>query len=133
MSIAAIIIQAQIPEVAHSAAEVFKQMDPFGIGMAVIAMTVVFCVLAFVYLIFKYISRLYSSVGTKKTTVEGTSQVTAVNADVSAEVSAAIGVALHMYRNQQHDLDSLTLTINRVSRMYSPWSSKIYTLRQVPR
>lgn len=133
MNISAIILQTEVPHAAQSAAEVFKQMDPYGIGMTLIAMTVVFSVLAIIYLTFKYISRLYSNTGTKAKAEGHVVEMVVQNADVSSEVSAAIGMAIHMYRSQQDDLDNLTLTINRVSRMYSPWSSKIYTLRQLPR
>ncbi|MDD4418111.1 MAG: lamin tail domain-containing protein, partial [Bacteroides graminisolvens] len=31
------------------------------------------------------------------------------------------------------DIEDTILTINRVKRNYSPWSSKIYTLRQTPK
>jgi len=37
-----------------------------------------------------------------------------------------------MYREQLHDMESFKLTIDRVSRIYSPWSSKIHGLTQTP-
>ncbi len=130
MNLTAILLQAQAEPV-HKAAEEFKSMDPTGIGMTVIAMTVVFAVLAITYLIFKYFSKLYA-MDWKKKGSEVSSQKVEIH-DVQSEVGAAIGMAIHLYTSQQHDLDSLTLTINTVSRRYSPWSSKIYTLRQLPR
>jgi hypothetical protein len=53
--------------------------------------------------------------------------------DVSEETAAAIGLAIHMYKNEMHDQESFTITLKKVSKIYSPWSSKIYTLRQNPR
>ncbi len=53
--------------------------------------------------------------------------------DVSDEEAAAIALAIHMYKVEMHDMESLTITLKKVSRIYSPWSSKIYTLRQNPR
>jgi len=53
--------------------------------------------------------------------------------DVHEEEAAAIALAIHMYQSQLHDMESLTITLQKVSRIYSPWSSKIYTLRQNPR
>ena len=53
--------------------------------------------------------------------------------DVHEEEAAAIALAIHMYKSQLHDMDSFTITLRKVSRIYSPWSSKIYTLRQNPR
>lgn len=52
---------------------------------------------------------------------------------ISDEVSAVIGLALHLYKKQLSDYEKARLTIARVSRTYSPWSSKIYGLRQTPR
>lgn len=52
---------------------------------------------------------------------------------LSGEVSAAIGMALTLYFKEQHDEESGILTIKRVSRTYSPWSSKIYGVNNNPR
>lgn len=51
---------------------------------------------------------------------------------LSGEVSAAIGMALILYFKEQHDEESGVLTIKRVSRTYSPWSSKIYGVNNYP-
>ncbi len=48
--------------------------------------------------------------------------------DVSGEVSAAISLALHLYFSELHDQENMVMTIKKVSRRYSPWSSKIYGL-----
>lgn len=52
---------------------------------------------------------------------------------VEEETAAAIALAIHMYKTDLHDKESFTITLKKVSRIYSPWSSKIYTLRQNPR
>lgn len=49
---------------------------------------------------------------------------------ISGEVTAAISAALYLYMNEQHDDESGKITIKEVSRKYSPWSSKIYGMRQ---
>lgn len=49
------------------------------------------------------------------------------------EEAAAIALAIHLYKSELHDMESLTITLQKVSRIYSPWSSKIYSLRQNPR
>ena len=48
------------------------------------------------------------------------------------EVYAAISMALHEMQDEVHDVEETVLTITRVKRSYSPWSSKIYTLRETP-
>ena len=35
-------------------------------------------------------------------------------------------------QDEVHDVEETVLTITRVKRSYSPWSSKIYTLRENP-
>ena len=115
-------------------AVVIKKMDPYGIIMAVTAMSVVFLSLILLYVMFKNIgkynikkSRARSEVATATT---GKPKV----ANVSAEIYAAIATALHAYNqdSEAHDIENTILTINKVTRNYSPWSSKIYTLRETP-
>jgi len=50
-------------------------------------------------------------------------------ADISGEEIAAISMALHLLFNDMHDEESGVLTIKKVSKAYSPWSSKIYAVR----
>lgn len=52
---------------------------------------------------------------------------------IAGEVSAAISTALHLFFNEMHDEESNVITIKRVRKVYSPWSSKIYGLRVWPR
>ncbi len=52
---------------------------------------------------------------------------------ISGEVNAAIAMALYLYTNEIHDQENPVITMIRVSRTYSPWSSKIYGLRKLPR
>ena len=50
-----------------------------------------------------------------------------------AEIVAAIAVALKMYKSDLHDRESEMLTINRITRAYSPLYSKIHGLTQLPK
>ena len=52
--------------------------------------------------------------------------------EAPGEVFAAIAMAMHESQNM-HDVEETVLTITRVKRSYSPWSSKIYTLRETPK
>jgi glutaconyl-CoA/methylmalonyl-CoA decarboxylase subunit delta len=49
--------------------------------------------------------------------------------EIPGEVTAAIAVALYLYKNETHDIESGVITIKRVSKIYSPWSSKLYHMR----
>lgn len=50
----------------------------------------------------------------------------------SGEIFAAISMALYELSDDNHDIENTVLTIRKVQRSYSPWSSKIYSLRQTP-
>jgi hypothetical protein len=44
---------------------------------------------------------------------------------------AAIAMALYLYFNEMHDQESDIITVKRVSKTYSPWSSKLYSMRNL--
>lgn len=50
---------------------------------------------------------------------------------ISGEVNAAIATALFLYMDEMHDVEKKVMTINRVSKSYSPWNSKIYGLNNM--
>jgi Na+-transporting methylmalonyl-CoA/oxaloacetate decarboxylase gamma subunit len=45
---------------------------------------------------------------------------------ISADENAAICTALYLYFTELHDEEKYVMTVKKVSRNYSPWSSKIY-------
>jgi hypothetical protein len=49
--------------------------------------------------------------------------------DFTGEIAAAIGATVHMYLSEQHDHENAILTIKKVKKTYSPWSSKIYGIQ----
>ncbi len=51
---------------------------------------------------------------------------------ISGDETAAIAMALHLFFEDQHDEESNIITIKRIQRRYSPWSSKIYGVRNFP-
>ncbi|MBL7738324.1 MAG: hypothetical protein JNK14_03840 [Chitinophagaceae bacterium] len=48
------------------------------------------------------------------------------------EIVSAISLALHMHVSQMREFENTIITIQKVIKPYSPWSSKIYGLRQRP-
>jgi hypothetical protein len=45
---------------------------------------------------------------------------------ITGEENAAIAAALYLYFSELHDEEKYVMTIRKVSKTYSPWSSKIY-------
>lgn len=128
------------------AAEKFQSIDPSGFGMAFVAMMVVFFALALLFVFFKNMSRLLAlnlskqkiarsltMARLRRSVVDETAAPGAEeDLTVSGEVNAAIAMTLYLYASELHDAENTILTINKVSRTYSPWSSKIYGLRKFP-
>jgi glutaconyl-CoA/methylmalonyl-CoA decarboxylase subunit delta len=57
----------------------------------------------------------------------------AVKEDKNDDLSAIIAATIHLYLQEVHDFQNYSLTIKRIDKIYSPWSSKIYGLRKWPR
>lgn len=114
--------------------EQIVRRDPWGVGMAAIAISVVFLALLLLYFLFRQVGvqliavqkRRSQRVMEKKFEPKRIT-VTSTRA-VSGGVYAAIAAAIHLYGEELHDVESTVLTINKVSRTYSPWSSKIHGL-----
>ena len=117
--------------------EKFELHDSVGIGMSVTAMLVVFVGLILLYISFKFIGK--ASVRLRTTRAMKAKGITdrevakeKMLGHAPGEVYAAIAMALHEMQSDVHDVEETVLTITRVKRSYSPWSSKIYTLRETP-
>lgn len=121
---------------AESKSAIMKKTDPHGVVITIVAMSVVFCALIILYVLFKFIGNVAIRTLQKRSdeTTEKTGTTKTDVAEASAETYAAIGVALHLFKeeNEAHDEESFLLTLQHTDRTYSPWSSKIYTLRQTP-
>lgn len=119
--------------VAGKAAEEFGRMDPTGIAMIMIAMSVVFTALLFLYLTFKYVAKIYNIDLKKRFRKSHTPEDVPVELEeVSGETLVAISLALHLYHQQMQGLEDAVITFKNAAKTYSPWSSKIYGLRRTP-
>lgn len=96
--------------------------------ITVIGYCVVFFALVLLIFMFKIVARIINSQTQKRLKKAGVEIDLSEKKEkyISGEVNAAIGMALILYFNEQHDEESNIITIKRVARTYSPWSSKIY-------
>ena len=107
--------------------ENLQNNDPFGIGLTITAMTVVFLGLVLLVLAFTVIGKTairISKYRAKKASGHDHHEM------IPGEVIAAIANALYEISEGTHDLENTVLTIHNVAKAYSPWSSKIYGLRE---
>lgn len=115
--------------------ENFQKNDSWGIGMTITAMAVVFLGLMVLYLVFKQIGNTAIKASQRNAQKAAAAAGTTVSANAgqeSGEIFAAISMALYEISDDNHDIENTVLTIHKVQRRYSPWSSKIYSLRQTP-
>ena len=110
--------------------DLFLKLDPLGIGMTVIGYVVVFIALLLLYALFFNLTKVLQVNVKRLLRREGKVVEIKEDLSISGEINAAIAMALHLYFSEMHDKEDTILTINKVSRTYSPWSSKIYGLRQ---
>ncbi len=108
-----------------------KEINTSSLHGMVKGILIVFLVIAVVYVV--YLLRKKKFVQSTASVEEESVDSTVYANEAYDEVSAAISLALHLYQNDLHDFENTVLTMRKVSRTYSPWSSKIYTLRRLPR
>ena len=131
-------VQDTISKTADSA-DVFNKItfDPSliangdGFLISVIGYVIVFLALLFLYIIFANLTKLLHLKLRKKLKAEGQETNTA-DLTIPGEIIAAISMGLHLHFTEVHDFENTILTIKKVQRPYSPWSSKIYGLREYP-
>jgi len=123
-------MQAQTTEKINN----FKNNDSMGFGMGIIAIGVVFLGLIGLYVLFNLVGswgislihkRAMKTYGMSKEEAKGIARQ-------SGEIYAAIAMAIYE-ATELHDDENTILTIKNTVRNYSPWSSKIYTLRETPK
>jgi glutaconyl-CoA/methylmalonyl-CoA decarboxylase subunit delta len=101
----------------------------FAVTLGVVGIVVVFIALTLLVVILNNIPRIgifftwLISAGYKKPKIAEVKEKR-----ISAQVSAAISAAIILYLDEIHDKESRVMTIRKVSKNYSPWSSKIYGL-----
>lgn len=99
----------------------------------IIVLTGQVIVVALLFLIYKlftvFFPSLLRSVRNKKSADEPAFPEKRKPVSSEEDVNAAIAMALYLHFNEIHDEESNVITIQRVSKTYSPWSSKLYNMR----
>ncbi|PID89360.1 MAG: hypothetical protein CSB01_02395 [Bacteroidia bacterium] len=101
----------------------------FGLTVTIIGYSIVLIALVFLYIVYQLIPRIMNYVVAQKLKRAGRKADKVGSPEHTGEINAAIAMAIHMYMNEQHDFESGKLTAKHKSQYYSPWSSKIYSIR----
>jgi len=104
-----------------------SQVNLESLVVAVTGYLIVFTALVLLFWFFSIVPRILSFVRRRHPSSAG--QDAGGDSGISGEETAAIAMALSLYLDEAHDEESGVLTIKRISKTYSPWSSKIYAVR----
>lgn len=95
--------------------------------IAVTGYIIVFAALVLLFWFFSLVPRIISLRKARSGKAMGSGSKAGTG--ISGEETAAIAMTLFLLQEEQHDTESGVLTIKRISKTYSPWSSKIYAVR----
>ena len=110
--------------------EKFQKNDKWGVGMTLVSMMVVFMGLLLLFLLFKYVGNTAKKISKSRALKAGVDHMHDKDHIDEGAVIAAIATAIFEATEGPHDIESTVLTIHKVTRRYSPWSSKIYGMRE---
>ncbi len=106
----------------------FSRITSDSTTIAFVGYVIVFLALISLYFVFRYMPGLLNLLTRKRLKRKGDVEEVIDDLTITGEVSAAISAALLIYFNEMHDEEKTVLTITKISRRYSPWSSKIYNV-----
>jgi glutaconyl-CoA/methylmalonyl-CoA decarboxylase subunit delta len=102
-------------------------IDQKAIVITIVVYCTVFLLLASMVILFIEVHRiqdyLLKRLRKKKNTAEALENP---EPNITGDENAAICTALYLYFTELHDEEKYVNTVKKVSRTYSPWSSKIY-------
>jgi Na+-transporting methylmalonyl-CoA/oxaloacetate decarboxylase gamma subunit len=104
----------------------FSNISGSNITIAIVGYVIVFIALVLLYFVYNTIPKLINIKVRRKLKKEGKCEDCG-DLHIGGDVNAAISMALYLYFDEIHDEESDVITIKRISKQYTPWSSKIYS------
>ncbi|MBN2682561.1 MAG: OadG family protein [Bacteroidales bacterium] len=107
----------------------WEKIDSEGITIFVVGYLVVFFSLVLLFYTFKLVPKILKIDVRNKLKRKGVTEFENKpdsDLEIEGDVNAAIATAIYLFFDEQHDEESGVLTVKRVDKRYSPWSSKLY-------
>lgn len=106
-----------------------------GLSITFVGISVVFLSLIILLFFMKFYVFLIAKFQSQKKQHLKSADTSKISTDgvISGEIATAITLAIHQSRQDFHDLEKTIITFNRITRPYSPWSSKIHGIRKLAR
>ena len=110
--------------------ERIQASDPYGAGLAVVAISVVFFALVCIMFMMGGYGKLIQRFQNRKQT-SGKATVTSGTGNApEGEVYAAIAAAIYAYSQDLHDVEDTVITIQKTERAWTPWNAKFYNMNR---
>ena len=97
-----------------------------GLLISGVGYLVVLLALSLLYFVFRYLPNLLHARIRSRLRRQGKNIREDEQLSMVGNESAAIATALYLYFNEVHDEENTIMTIKKISKRYSPWSSKIF-------
>lgn len=110
-------------------AERIQESDPWGIGIACVAVAVVFLALLCTYLLLQGSGSSMMKIQNRRQK-KGKAPLRTSKDD---EIKAAIATAIYLYKEEMHDEEADSITIQKVERAWTPWNAKYYNMNHYSR
>jgi glutaconyl-CoA/methylmalonyl-CoA decarboxylase subunit delta len=102
-------------------------IDDYTLVIAIAGYCIVLVALAVMAYFFTRLHTLQDFLTKRRIAVqENTDKKEKLKVVMTGEENAAIAAALYLFFSELHDEEKYVMTIRKVSKTYSPWSSKIY-------
>ncbi|MBI9072410.1 MAG: OadG family protein [Melioribacteraceae bacterium] len=103
-----------------------------GVVVSIIGYVIVFIALMLLFFMIAQMSKAINYTVKKKLKSQGKDDASDEEFTLTGEINAAISMAIYLHYQEAHDIENTVLTIEKVQRRYSPWSSKLHGLRRYP-
>ncbi len=101
-------------------------IDHFTMVITIAGYCIVLMALSVIAYVFTRLHTLQDFLSKRKINKGTGEPETQTNVVMTGEENAAIAAALYLFFSELHDEEKYVMTIRKVSKTYSPWSSKIY-------
>lgn len=116
---------------------ILGEIQPLVWNITFLGYAIVFAALVLLVYVFSLVPKILNFQTRRKLRREGKlstqEEITDQDLHVSGEENAAIAMALYLFFNELREEESNVITIKKIERRYSPWSSKIYGLNNTNR
>lgn len=110
--------------------ERIQASDPYGVGLTVVAVLVVFFALVCIAVVLKFFGKAIEKIQKRKDQSEFSRKLADAVTASDNDIYAAIAAAIYLYEEDMHDEEDTVLTIQKVERAWTPWNAKFYNMNQ---